>query len=753
MTYYFCAALAVALQAGIARASPDKAADELMFSAAASLERNACGDAIDQWQKAKAQYTSDGHVDGETDALIDLSVAYQHLGQYSAADGALTDAQRLCDMFHDQERTFRVLTGFVDLYTLTRRYDAAQDCANQALVIARNQSDKGWLASLSNAEGNLYFSQGKYDMASQSYQSAAETASGEDRTLVSTSLANAALAASRGGNGASAWRWVREAKPDVLAMPDGRAKVSILLTEARALDGTRPDDALQLCKIAADSARNCGDSIGLSFAQGYQGELLESRHKPGEALIWYRQAAFSAQDVQAADPLYRWERDIGRILAASGDVEHASIAYSNAIDSLQNIRHDLSFGYGNQASSGTFRESVGPVYYEAADLLLRQAEKEPDHDREQSLLRQARQTVEMLKSAELEDYFQDSCFNILKSRSRTIDTVDPHTAVIYLIPLTDRTEILVGTSTGLRQFKAPVGSDQLFSEVRLFRQRLEDRTTQRYLINARRIYDWVIRPIEPTLAASGIDTLVFVPDGELRTIPMSALFDGKSYLIARYSVAITPGLTLMDPRPVTRGNVVVLAAGLSQAVDGFPSLPYVPDELKSVQNLYGGQILLNEQFDEARLRQELIDHNFTIVHIASHAEFGNDARHTFLLAYDKKLSLDELESIVQPSLYRTTPIELLTLSACQTAAGDDRAALGLAGIAIKAGARSAVATLWSVNDQASSQLITDFYTLLHQDSSLSKAKAMQMAQLKLIHDQRYRHPAYWSPYLVIGNWL
>jgi CHAT domain-containing protein len=92
------------------------------------------------------------------------------------------------------------------------------------------------------------------------------------------------------------------------------------------------------------------------------------------------------------------------------------------------------------------------------------------------------------------------------------------------------------------------------------------------------------------------------------------------------------------------------------------------------------------------------------------------------------------------------------LSACETAMGDDQAALGLAGVAIKAGARSALATLWSINDRASSALVMEFYRQLG-DSSVSKAVALQRAQLKMLADSAYDHPAYWSPFLLLNNWL
>ena len=143
---------------------------------------------------------------------------------------------------------------------------------------------------------------------------------------------------------------------------------------------------------------------------------------------------------------------------------------------------------------------------------------------------------------------------------------------------------------------------------------------------------------------------------------------------------------------------------------------------------------------------------YSVVHVASHAEFNRDVTNTFLLTYDGKLSLNQMESLFKPRQFRGDPVELLTLSACETAAGDERAALGLAGIALKAGARSALGTLWHVNDEASPILITEFYRQL-QSGQTTKAKALQAAQQKLLSDVRYQHPFYWSPYLMIGNWL
>jgi CHAT domain-containing protein len=141
-----------------------------------------------------------------------------------------------------------------------------------------------------------------------------------------------------------------------------------------------------------------------------------------------------------------------------------------------------------------------------------------------------------------------------------------------------------------------------------------------------------------------------------------------------------------------------------------------------------------------------------MVHIASHGQFTGDVKQSFVLTFDDKLTLDRLRQFVRPLQYRDTPLELLTLSACETAVGDDRAALGLAGIAVKAGARSALATLWKVPDQAATMLVVEFYRRL-QDPAVSRAVALQQAQVKLLNHPDFSAPLFWSPFLLINNWL
>jgi CHAT domain-containing protein len=372
---------------------------------------------------------------------------------------------------------------------------------------------------------------------------------------------------------------------------------------------------------------------------------------------------------------------------------------------------------------------------------------------EQRLLREARDTVEQLKTVELNDYMCDDCVDVQRSQVRELEAVDEHTAVIYLIPLPTRTEVLVGLGSGLKRFTADVSSPQLAATVSQFRHHLETRTSFAYLAEGQQIYDWLIRPLRPYLAEHRIDTLVFVPDGALRTIPFAALHDGEKFLIQDLAVAVTPGLSLIAPESLAHGKRRLLLSGLSESVQGFPALEFVPTEMHSLETIYPAEELLNESFTLNELQRKLDEEQYSIIHIASHGQFNRDVHKTFVLTYDTKLTLNTLEALIRPAQYRGRPLELLVLSACQTAAGDDRAALGLAGVAVKAGARSALASLWFVNDQSTSALISEVYRQLRSSPSISKAKALQAAQIKLLNDRRYRHPCYWSPFLIIGNWL
>lgn len=505
-----------------------------------------------------------------------------------------------------------------------------------------------------------------------------------------------------------------------------------------------------LFQEARKIAESIGDLRAVSHALGHIARLYEKEKRYEESLSLTRQAVFAAQQADAPESLYRWLWQSGRLLTILGDRDGAISSYRLAIQNLESIRQDMASGC-QRGMCLSFRDIVGPLYFEMADILLQRSASSKDSHQIQQDLKEARSVIEQLKTVELQDYFQDECV-ALHSKGSSIDKLHTlHAAAIYPILLPNRTEVLVSFPDGLKQFTVSLKNDELTELIRSFRAKLEQ-PESRFIRYAQRLYDLLLRPLESELDSRKIDTLIFVPDGALRTIPMAALHDGRRFLIEKYAVATTPGLTLTDPKPLERQGLHMLLNGLTESVQGFSSLPNVSYELQEVHRLYESRVLRDKDFTISGVEQAFRTMPYSIVHIASHGQFDKNPKNTFLLTYNSKLTMDKLEQLIRIGKFRKDPVELLTLSACQTASGDDRAALGLAGVAVKAGARSALATLWFIDDASTSRLITDFYRKIR-DSGLSKAKALQQAQIGIIKDPNLEHPAYWAPFLLIGNWM
>ncbi|HBH80044.1 MAG TPA: hypothetical protein DDY39_09480, partial [Nitrospira sp.] len=283
---------------------------------------------------------------------------------------------------------------------------------------------------------------------------------------------------------------------------------------------------------------------------GYLGHLYETSFRMDEALQLTRRALFAAQSVDAPESLYRWQWQLGRQLSQVGQLDQAIASYRQATLTLQPIRAELT-----QASSDGVvgeQDTVKPLFFELADLLLQRASLTDEVNAVDGDLRAARDAIEAYKTAELRDYFKDECVDAVRSRLTTFDRLSADTAVVYPIMFNSRLELLMSLPSGLKRISVPVSANQLTQEIRAFRRLVEKRTTREYLPHAQQLYDWLIRPLEPDLSHQNISTLVIVPDSALRTIPLAALHDGTSFLVSKFALAMTPGLTLTDPRPLNR---------------------------------------------------------------------------------------------------------------------------------------------------------------------------------------------------------
>ncbi|MBF0379192.1 MAG: CHAT domain-containing protein [Desulfamplus sp.] len=589
-----------------------------------------------------------------------------------------------------------------------------------------------------------------------------------------------------------------------------------------------PDgDALRysLLDKALSTALNLNDQRLISLASGELGKLYESRGRVEDAIKLTEQAVSSAIMIQNHALLLHWEWQWGRLLKKESEQKkeighkNAIAAYKRALSHVASIRQDMQIIDNKGCIS--FKQTLFPIYSDLADMLLKESGVAKDKNEEQQLLKQAQQILENIKQSELRDYFKDPCIDAMKHE---IQSLSPSTAVIYPAIFTDRLELLADIGGVLYRKTSNVQKGELEESVTKLAVNLRNSLFHEEL--GRKVYSWLIEPFQSLLDLQKIDTLVIVPDGVFRMIPVAAIWNGKEFIGEKYAVVTEPALTLLDPTPLPKGKRNTLLAGmsrpgtvvlelppkiwneLSQAVNSNQNLlvasrkvrglsikqaksgqnsiskngavanqinhtqvnltkenpntveqiklmlelPGVDKEIDTLSKSLTSQTLMNRDFLRERFSGEIQHQNYRIIHIASHGFFGGTPEENFIMTYDKLLNMNLLEQYIKPKQFADIPVELLTLSACQTAEGDDRSPLGLSGVALKSGARSVVGSLWPVSDTATQLLLSSFYKHLN-SSDISKAKALQMAQLELIKTEEFNHPFYWSAFILVGNWL
>lgn len=727
--------------------------------------------ALDSWTQAAAGYRSIADRDRLLQAQINQSQALQALGLYPRACKTLLAALQLaaetCEVapqaieILQRQPDLPQLRGINALGHVLRVLGQLTE-SKQLLILALQQAQRlgatqeaavaalhlGNTIRAVAAQPGLFAQRDVLERSALSYyQQAAQIPSSE--TGLQAQLNALSLQVSR-----------REpiVLPDSLQpdrFPPGRAGLMAKLNLAQSLldltlnGSTTPVDLDLLVTQAVQQANQLGDPRLQAYALSSQSRYyeLQQRWEPAESIA--NQALSLAPPFRSPDIAYQVLWQIGRLHKAQGKFADAIGDYSQAVDVLSALRGDLVAV--NPQVQFSFRDSVEPIYRQLVELLL--LEESPS----QNNLRQARQVIESLQLAELDNFFRDACAD---AKPRSIDEIDRTAAVFYPIVLKDsftpqtvRLDVILAIpGQPLRHYK--IRRAELEQTIQQARDSLR-RTAfpQERLPIAQQLYDWLIRPADAALAENKIQTLVFVLDGYLRNLPIAVLHDGQQYLIEKYAVALSSGLQLLEPQPIADVRLQVLVGALSDARQGFPPLPAVAQEVEQIAAQVPTRTLLNEQFQRQTLQQRIAAAPAPIVHLATHGQFSSDAAQTFLLTWNEQINVKQLDRLLRTqarSLDRET-IELLVLSACETAAGDDRAALGLAGVAIRSGARSILATLWNVNDASTAVFMAQFYRELAQPGT-SKAAALRRAQLALLRDRQYQHPYFWAPFVLVGNW-
>jgi CHAT domain-containing protein len=482
-------------------------------------------------------------------------------------------------------------------------------------------------------------------------------------------------------------------------------------------------------------------------------------------------------------------------------LEEAICPYERAATYLQLVQK----AYGYPSISQRFSNDKKQFYLDRADLLLQVAKVKATKgmkEDEQNLLKAAMDSIESLQETSLQNYFQDECvtekFSVGKERRLQNNEV-----LVYLVMFSNRIESVLKFSDG-----PIIQQEPQFSQIEI------DKARKRASVGGKKgapidlkkhpqileISSLIItKSLKTELNKHQIDTILFVPSGELLKIPFAALLDGEEYLIENYAIAVLPNWRLSSISPnaidlkqdsalltgliieptlskigteqpkgkiddpkvcLQRSKAVEIVAGDSRSVCTKP-LCYVDKEIKGIEGIIPNQnrtTLLGANFTVGKVEGILKNKDYSIIHFSTHGYFDQDSKNSWLCTYkkDETLTLDRLEELLQGK-----QAKLLTLSACETALG---AELGLAGIGVKVGTQSALGSLWPVDDESTTFLMQEFYKNLKKENlkfnNHSIARALQKAQLSLLRgsisstdkEKIFDFPYYWAGFLLIGNW-
>lgn len=745
--------------------------------------------ALASWQQAEKLYAQANHINGQIQSQLRQAQALKTLGLYGrTAQEILIPLWQRLDQLPDSQvkawglRSFGEVFSVVGIPAIDSKLPqppSAQAAIEQSLAIAKRLNSPQEIAASQLSLANLLYAriretgspsslspreqeklQQDINIAIALYQEVAATSS---PNRLSATL-NHLMLLLDSDRVTTAAQLATTLQPDILNLPVNRSSMIAKLNFANSLlrlqkrSGTSHDNALeQLLITIIQQIKSLNEPRLLANALGLLGRAQEQTQQYDKAQTTTEQAVLVAKAANDPAQFYRWSVQFGRLQERQNDRQGAIQSYSQAVNTLRNLRSDLR-GVDSEALL-VEQDALEPVHRQLVDLLLPNDGTQPDS----TTLKRTREIIESLQLEEINNYLRTDCLQ----SSIEIDKIQvPQiTAIVYPIILPDRIAILLSViGQDPKLYNQSISQTEIETTIKQLQEDLRNQISLQYQEPAQQLYNWLIQPIEPELQQQKVETIVFVSDGALRTIPMAALYDGEKFLIEKYSLATTPGLKLTNPRPLQAQTLSSVAFGLTEEKtfdrpDGssasFSELPYVEPELAGLQQeIQPSTVQLNEQFTRSQFEQTLQNSQAPIVHLATHGEFSSNREQTFLVASDGLININELaDALKAGDIARGTPIELLVLSACETAIGDDRAPLGLAGIALKSGARSTVASLWQVNDTATSQLMQQFYKEVA-TRQVTKAVALQQAQRSILEDPQFRrHPFFWAPFILVGNWL
>ena len=780
---------------GISRESHDRAAEANFLGNLGVANRNLSrfDEAIRYYEQMLAIVRELGDRPSEARALNNLGHVNISLSRYQAA---LEYFDRSLVIFREtQNRNGQgfALSNLGNTYFWLSAYDKSIGFSEQALVIFREIGNRTEEGRVLNNLGDACNALGQPERAVDYYEQslviarAVKSPAAEARALASLGIAYTA-----GARYEEAIRSYEQALVIFRAVKDQADEGAVLVSLGEAHGALRRyDKAIEQYQLALPIVRAVGNRTGEGLVLG---DLMLASKQLGSgpvAILYGKQAVNAFQDVRgnlkaldktfqqsylkSHEDTYRTLADllisVGRLAEAEKVLELLKDAEFNSVV-RRNGSNDPPIGLTTaETEAAGINDRLASLAIERGPLLARITDNSAtDRDRQRldvidTAITEANKRIKLMLAEVVKASAGDQLV-VRQSQSmmQSLRRLGNGSVALYTVIANGSGWVILTTPDFRRAY--PIKTADLNKTISDFRLTLtSDRSDPVPLAQA--LYDALFRQknddgvtLAADLKAYRAKTLMWSLDGVLRYVPVGALHDGTAYLAERYPnvVFTTASLTrLLDP---TGGHWRALGLGVSKEYGGFPALPAVPRELRSIiresvskqQGVLPGVIRLDEQFTRKAMIDGLRD-GYPVVHIASHFSFNAAKEETsFLLLGDGSyLSVEEMQN--SPGIFER--VELLTLSACDTATvgANGKEVEGLAFVAQDLGAKAVVASLWPVADIGTEMLMHEFYRLRQANPRWSKVEALRQAQMTLLKGKaQFAHPHYWASFILIGNW-
>lgn len=725
----------------------------------------------------------------EVKVLNNLGATYFALGQYQKAIDHHQQALKISQNLSDRQGESLSLGLLGNDYVALGQYQKALDFYQQYLAATKNIGDRQGEAYATGNIGNTYAYLGQYQKAVEWLQQSLQLVRAiADRRAEAKALENLGNAYGYLNKHQQATEFYQQALVIYKQIGDRNGEATALGNLGNTLNSLgQHQKAIDYLQQTLEIVRNIKDRQAEGATLGNLGNAYYALKQYEKALDLYQQHLTIVREIGERRGEAKANAEIAATLVNLNQNHLAIAFYKSSINITEAIRKDIR--NLAQADRQSYLATVADRYRHLADLLLQQGR-----------VMEALQVLDLLKVQELEGYFKN-----IKGSDRTaqgIRILEPEKAIsnqlsdlskksipelnqqldnqiqqlpkaelnkvpdylkqipqgtilFYPLILGNRLElILFSPNTIPISRTVKISQKELENLVTDFRTALIDTGSEDFKEPSAQLYKLLIKTIEAELVQAKSTTILYAPDGQLRYIPLAALYDGKQWLAEKYRINNLIAYSLFDfaSKLNTKPNILAGAFGgkAGEKKFGQTALPASIKEVQVIANSFNSSVtLIEDQFSRQAIESKFKNHN--ILHLATHAEFNTGTPDDSFIIFGNgdKIKLHEITDWEIPN------IELIVLSACQTGVGklgDGVEILGFGYQVQKAGAKQAIASLWSVSDEGTQALMAAFYQEL-QKGDVLPIEALHRAQVALIKSEKFSHPSYWSAFFAIGNGL